>query len=263
MSMLKYSCDSTIGTAISDVLQPLMHTQHLDEGLERRLRRRHHFGAMGGLPARGVTVGRHDDRAARRVEHLEIVPAVAGIVEAAIAIGGNERGTLPARRHVVRTVGRQHAIENAEMRGDRLGEFARRAGRQHDLAAFAMLLAQPLEQDLAIGQRGWIDVDAVGDRLLQPCRAAGQPERHQENIERILLEKDEQTFPQKVRCNQRAVEIDRKRDRVPVRPRIHFFLPCLKRMTPNAGSDGVMCRYTRAMFRRLRIGYSGRGRNDR
>jgi hypothetical protein len=78
------------------VLQPLMNAQHLDDGSECRLRRRHHFGTVRGLPARGSAVGRDDDCRARGIEHPEVVPAVSGIVEAAIAIGGDKRSALSA-----------------------------------------------------------------------------------------------------------------------------------------------------------------------
>ena len=73
-----------------------------------------------------------------------------------------------------------HGVEHAQMRGDRVGEFARRAGGQHDAAAGRTLLAQPLDQPFAVGQAGRIDVDAGGKLLLQPRRARQQPDRHHE-----------------------------------------------------------------------------------
>ena len=135
------------------VLGPLMGAQHFQVGLEGRLRRLEQLGAVLGLPARGMAVGRNDDRLARHVEAGEVVAAVAGIVEAAVAIGLDQRGALLLRGEIVMAVGRVHGVEHAEMRGDRLGEFARRAGGKDDAAAGCTILAQPLDQRLAIGKR--------------------------------------------------------------------------------------------------------------
>ena len=175
------------------------------------------------LPARGMAIGRNDDRLARHVEAGEVVAAVAGIVEAAVAIGFDQRGAFLLRREIVEPVGRMHGVEHAEMRGDRVGEFARRAGGQNDAAAGRALLAQPLDQLLAVGKAGRIDVDAGGKLLLQPRRARHQPDRHHEQVERVPAQQQEQSFPQKVGRDQRAVEIDSERDCVLFRPRVHWF----------------------------------------
>ena len=158
---------------------------------------------------------------ARHVEAFEVVAAVAGIVEAAVAIGLDQRRAFALGREIVQAVGRVHGVEHAEMRGDRVGEFARRAGGQNDAAAGVALLAQPFDQLFAIGKTGGIDVDAGGDLLLQPRRTRHQPDRHQEQIERVPAQQQEQPFPQKVGRNQRAVEIDSERDCVLFRPRVH------------------------------------------
>ena len=193
------------------VLQPLMHAQHLDEGPDGRLSARHRFGIVRSLPARRVTVGRHDDRRARGVEDLEVMPAVAGIVEAAVAIGGDKRVALAARRQVVgshRSPGRRR--RSPRCAAIALGEFARRAGGQHDLAAIGVFGAQALQQLLAIGQRAGIDVDATCDFLLQPAPAPGKPERHQEKVKRILLGAGETGLPTGGR-SQSACRRDRPR----------------------------------------------------
>ena len=151
--MLKYSCDSTIGTAISTFFSPLMGAQHLQIGLERRFRRLEQFRRR----ARSASAP-HGGRAPRRSrraptsKHLQVVTAVAGIVEAAVAIDVDQRGAFLLRREIVVPVGRMHCVEQAEMRRDRLGEFARRAGGQHDAAAGLALFAQPLDQRRAVGQ---------------------------------------------------------------------------------------------------------------
>ena len=169
-----------------------------------------------------MTVGRDDDRGARRIEAPEVVTAVAGIVEAAVAIDVDQRGAFLLRREIMVPVGRMDCVEQAKMRRDRLGEFARRAGGQHDAAAGLALFAQPLDQRRAVGQTRGIDVDALGDLLLQARRARHQPDRHQQQIERVLAQQQEKAFPQKVGRNQRAVEIDGERDCVVLRPRVHI-----------------------------------------
>ena len=118
------------------VLGPLMHTQHLENSLQRPLGASHQFAAISGLPAR------HDGEA-RGIEDLEVMAAVAGIVEAAIAIDRDKRGTFPGGGEIVDTVGGDDLVENAEMRSDRFGELARRAGCQHQLAPVRAFGVQP------------------------------------------------------------------------------------------------------------------------
>jgi hypothetical protein len=203
------------------VLQPLVHAQHLQDGLEGRLGRFDQLAAMLGLPARRAAVRRHHGRLARRVEDFEVVPAVAIIVEAGIAIGGDKGGALAVRSQVFRPVRRQHGIEDAEMRGDLLGKLARRAGGQDELAAGGMRGLQTLHHLLAIGQRGRIDVDAPGYLQLQRRRPPGEPERHQEQVERILAQEQEQPLPQQIGRDQRPIEINRQGNCILVGPGVH------------------------------------------
>ena len=200
-----------------------MGTQHLQIGLEGRLRRFEQLGPVRGLPARGVAVGRNDDRRARHVEAGEVVAAIAGIVEPTIAVGFGQRSAFPLGREIVEAVGRMHGVEHAEMRCDRVGEFARRAGGKDDTAAGSTLLAQSLDQLLAVRQAGRIDVEACGKLLLQPRRPRQHPDRHHEKVKRVPAQQQEQSFPQKVGRDQRAVEIDRERDCVVFGPRVHLF----------------------------------------
>src|SRR5437899_4880275 len=115
----------------------------------------------------------------------------------------------------------------------RSGEGPDILGLEADLVAGGLQLVDD-PTDLGLCQRADLDLDHAGTVALEielfelhpvgalaideknvdmsePRRATGQPERHQEEIGRILLEEDEQAFPRKVHCNQHAVEIDRKR----------------------------------------------------
>ena len=68
------------------------------------------------------------------------------------------------------------------MRGDRLGEFARRAGGKDYLAAIGTFIAQSRKNFGAIRKARRIDVDPRGDLTLQPRRAGHRPYRHHEQV---------------------------------------------------------------------------------
>jgi hypothetical protein len=220
------------------VLRPLMGAQHLEVGLERRLRRVEQLGPMHRLPARGFAVGRNHDRGARDVEAGEVVTAVAGIVEAAVAIGADQHFAFAPRRQVERAVRGMDAVEQAEMDGDGFSELAWRAGSKDEAAAGVALAAQPLDQLIAIRQCGGVDIDARGDLLLQSGWTGEEPHGNQEQIERIFAQQQEQALPQEICRNQRAVEVDSERNSPVVRARVHPD-PILTTSRPSGACIGI------------------------
>jgi len=152
---------------------------------------------------------------------VEIVAAVARIVEAGVAIGRDQCGPLGARGEVLAAVGGENRFEHAEVSRDVLREAPRRAGRQDEAATRGVLALQPCQHLGPVGKRCRIDVYATRDLLLQLRRPAQQPERHGKQQQRVVAQKEEQTLPEQVRRNQRPIKIDSERDRGTVRPGVH------------------------------------------
>ena len=149
----------------------------------------------------------------------------------------------------MRPVGRQHRVEDAEMRGNRFGELRG--------VPVASTILRPAARSSRSRAQNFL---AVGKRRRRRCRRARRspasagpaptPARTAPGTGRAgsCLQQQEQTFPQKVGCDQRPIEIDGKRYCVLVRPRIHFFRPMLTAIDAFVGVSLV--RYSRRRRKR-------------
>ena len=99
-----------------------------------------------------LTVRAHDVGAPRRRPDGQVVGIVAHIIEAALAVSGQERVPLFRAHEIDAVFGGQHRVEAAQMCRDPFGQRARAAGRQDDGAPFFSFFFDPRQNLAAIGQ---------------------------------------------------------------------------------------------------------------
>ena len=90
-------------------------------------------------------------------------------------------------------------------------------------AALCVLGAQKGEEIGAVWQGGGVDLHALGKLCLERADALQRPEGQYEKIERIPLQQQNDRFPEQICRNQRAVQIDRKRNEMSIYPMIHVY----------------------------------------
>lgn len=190
------------------VLQPLVDAQRLDPGQQATVLRRQ-VGQHLGLPGRRAdeprTVVDHDRTTGMR-PHLQVDLAVAHVVEAALTEAFGQRMALVATGQVGVAIAGHDFLEQAQVVGDGLHQQAVRGGAQH--ARPLRGGAQDLQHTLVVGQGLCRELYARGQLALHVGLATQQPERNQEQVERVVGKQRQQRFVQDVRAKQGAVEVD-------------------------------------------------------
>jgi hypothetical protein len=115
---------------------------------------------------------------------------------------------LFAALQIQSAVAGEHLVEELEMGRDPIGDRAIRRGGEHDFAAVRALLADVLDDILAIGEPCGVDVDARRDLVLQARAALQQPKGQQEHEEDVLLQEEQERLIEHVALDECAIEID-------------------------------------------------------
>src|SRR5688572_23582546 len=89
--------------------------------------------------------------------------------------------------------------------------FRPRSRLEHDLPAALTARAQGANQVRTIRQGGRVELDLLADPLLETAAAGKQPERRYQHQPGPLPEQQEHAFPQRIRGDQRSVQIDAER----------------------------------------------------
>ena len=131
--------------------------------------------------------------------------AIAGVVETALAKRIYQGLRLVRAGQVALAVAGNDLFKQAQMCGDRRNQQLVRGGAQHPRAL--RRVAQQLQYLWVVRQVAWIDGGACSDLPLQCGLALQQPERQQEQVQRIPRQQHQQRFIQKVRVQQRAIQV--------------------------------------------------------
>ncbi len=104
-------------------------------------------------------------------------------------------------------IGAVDLVEQAQMRGHRLGDAPVRGRDQRRAPPSRAGPFQRLDHRRIIAQRGRIDDHAVGDRVLEADLAAAQPQGHSRHGPRIGGRQPQQRLVQRVGAAQRSIQI--------------------------------------------------------
>jgi hypothetical protein len=192
------------------VLGPLVHAQGLGHHLDAAGQGLHHVFHRGhfGRSRLQAGTGVDHDGAARVRPHTQVHRVVAHVIEALLTEALDQFCGLVAARQVGLAIAGQHAVEEAHMVGHGLRQAVIRGRAEPELAACGLLRFQPGQQGLGVRQGRAIELHTAGDLGLQLRLATQQPQRQQEEVERVGFDQQEEGFQQQVAVDQRAVEVD-------------------------------------------------------
>jgi hypothetical protein len=154
-------------------------------------------------------IGHH--RLARAGQQRQVGPGVADVVE--LPEAGLQKGQFLSAGEVGHAVGGQHAGEDAQMRRHALRQRAIRAACQIELPALAPLNLQVTEQIGVVGQPDDIERRAARHLRFQAGAPLGQPQRQLPEPEGIPVQELASRIEERVRLDQRPVQIDAQRPR--------------------------------------------------
>ena len=145
------------------------------------------------------------------VPHRHVDPGIADVVEALRAVAPDQLGGLVVGGQVAAFSVACTPSNNCRCVGDGVGHAAVRAGRQDREPPLFALRPDLGEQGLVVGQRRRVDLDRRGELVLERHLALQQPQRQAPGLQEILLEEQQDGFPQQIRIDQRAVQVHHQR----------------------------------------------------
>ena len=197
------------GNEDEEILDPLVRAH----GPQRRQQDGSRLGELGGNssePARLFGDAARcidDDDAVGLLPDGQIRGVVAHIVEALGTEAPDELLRFLLAFQIAHPVGRDDLVEQVEMAGNRLGEFPRRRGRQHDRIAGALLAAKEGDELRVVGQRFRIE---LGERACPKLelRSARTQQGRQRQKPSPAGHDGEAGLDQQIGIDQGAVEVD-------------------------------------------------------
>jgi hypothetical protein len=141
--------------------------------------------------------------------HREVGARVPGVNETGGTEAGDQRLGFRGTFEVVARGRGDDLVEQSQMRGDSFGHGLIGGGGEHDAPAFGAFSADVVQQGLVVGQQRRIAGREVRHTRLEPGPAGGK--RTEDGARVHGAQKRDHPLHQRVGADQRAVEIDAKR----------------------------------------------------
>ena len=155
----------------------------------------------------------HDDAAACRAPHVQVVARIADVVEALDTVARLQRFRLAPGRDVGDAIARDHLVDAAEPRRHALHVLVVGRRAEDDLAAGLSLASHPGQELVVDRDAVEIEIDAFGDAPLHARLALPQPEGQLEDAPGLARDEPQRRLVQEIAADERSVQVHDERDR--------------------------------------------------